>query len=82
MLIRLTLSGWGTGCLVMMIYVDDCIVADFWCIFLLVIIPVPVAMADAVYPRVAGFTVFLPFMMRPAPCTELSTPLLSTSPVR
>ncbi len=25
----LTQSGWGTGCLVMMIYAGDCMVADF-----------------------------------------------------
>lgn len=54
----------------MMIYVDGCMVADFWRIFLVVIIPAPVAMADAVYPRVAGFTVFLPFIMRFTPYTE------------
>ena len=38
--------------------------------FRLVIIPAPVSSADAVYPRFAGLTMFIPLIVSIAPDTE------------
>lgn len=54
----LTLSGGLTDCLVVLC--ADGFTVDSCYVFLLVVIPVPVTTAYAVYPRVADFTVLSP----------------------